>query len=497
MAPKSTHSTVLQFDTRQMCFLRSAIQGESIEAVDFQERLGAWHVEDGSLQEALNDFVAGHNLKDDQVYLVVPRHEATARILTLPSEDPVEIASMVALSAEEFVPYAASELLIDQCIIEQQGNGESVVLAVLVHQDVINGYLKLLESAGISPIQIFFSTACLASACAAAKPPGAEDRYGVAHISPSAIEVVVMEGKKLRYTRGVATHHDWNVPDAEEAREELAIEVRSSLSAYRRESEDGLGANQVFFSSQGMKLDALCELVAHEVGKDCFVAGNGVKLVSAGAEKLPAPLLTALGALLSVAGSAPWTVRLLPQRLSRIQDLHVLKAHLSRVGVTALVILLAGLALFIQMVFQRRALIGELEAQAATLRPSASDVSAKQDQMRIVAQQVSREGSVLELLATLVSAAPDSGMNITRFSFDRGSGINFWGRAKTKDHVFRYLDQLRERGTGPLEILQRAHSVYEQEAQERNEPIFNYQIEIPFEDLEAENDAGSLAPTTE
>ena len=41
-----------------------------------------------------------------------PRHEITARIIELPSQDPDELVGMIRLGCEEYVPYPADELII-------------------------------------------------------------------------------------------------------------------------------------------------------------------------------------------------------------------------------------------------------------------------------------------------------------------------------------------------------------------------------------------------
>jgi Tfp pilus assembly PilM family ATPase len=62
---------------------------------------------------------------NEPCYFVLPRHEITSRIITLPSQDINEIKNMVALRAEEFVPYSLEEIQISQCILEELPNSES------------------------------------------------------------------------------------------------------------------------------------------------------------------------------------------------------------------------------------------------------------------------------------------------------------------------------------------------------------------------------------
>ena len=157
---------------------------------------------------------------------------------------------MIRFSAEEYVPYPVDELIIQNAILRREPGGESKVLAVLAHRDVLKNHLAPLRKAGIIPQRVLLSTACLANAVTAARPP-AQGAYALANLSSSGLEILVFLGSKLLFGRGVASEQDWSKrgADAAGADEELAIEVRGSLSAYRRESEDGEGAENVYLAS--------------------------------------------------------------------------------------------------------------------------------------------------------------------------------------------------------------------------------------------------------
>ncbi|MCF6285006.1 MAG: hypothetical protein L3K26_07435, partial [Candidatus Hydrogenedentes bacterium] len=101
---------------------------------------------------------------DGPCHTILPRHEATLRILNLPTQNADEIASMVALSASEWVPYPIEEMLLTHQCLAHLPSGESRVLVVLVRNATLDAHLAALNAEGLEPAQIYLSTACLVAA---------------------------------------------------------------------------------------------------------------------------------------------------------------------------------------------------------------------------------------------------------------------------------------------------------------------------------------------
>jgi hypothetical protein len=167
---------------------------------------------------------------------------------------------------------------------------------------------------------------------------------------------------------------------------------------------------------------------------------------------------------------------------------------LRRVALLAGVVLGLILAAFGQSVYQRLALIHELRSQIDSLSPGVDDIVVRQRGLQAIAQQVEQGGNFLALLAAVAEAAPEEGLNITRVEYDRESGMNVWGRARTKDLVLGdFLGRLRQMGEGSLDQLAQAHSQYETAGQERGQNIVNYHVAIPAISEEPSQDAPSPA----
>ncbi len=448
---------------------------------------GDWTQGD-ALEQALKAFVARHGIASDTVLSVFPRYDVTTRILTLPSQEHDEIVGMIRLSAEEFVPYSAEELIIDHSVLRLLPSGESSVFAVLAHRDMVERHLAVLSAAGLEPRQVCLSSACLVNCALAAEPKG---RYGVIHLASGGFELAVVNDGRLAYSRGVASSQDWEQvaqdPTAgggggliqESPVDELAAEIRSSLGAYRRDSEDGEGVLRLYLGCDGVDVFALCRHLSDELGLECRPASFGRDVGVQGKALDRAPL-AALGALLGAEGTVPVTISLLPERISARRHMQSTKRIAIRIAVFAAGLCVALGGLYWQAVNTRGKVIAELQAKAQSLEPNARGIAEKREQLTILRRQVDRKGSIVEQLANVVDALPEGRANITRISLDREDGISLWGRTKSVDDVAELAQNLRNKAAQGLTFFAHARRVYEQKAVEQDSPVFTYQVDIPM-----------------
>ena len=491
MTRKTHHISILQFDERLISRLRVRRSTRGVDVLAFDQERGAWSLEDGSLEAALEAFAQSHALADDDVYTVLPRHEMTARILELPTEDPDEIAGGIRLSAEEYVPFPADELIIDQCVLRTLPDGASLVLAVFAHHDVVDQHLALLGSAGIEPIQIFLSTTCLASASAAAEG-GKQQRHALVNLASGGLEVVVMNAKRLEYGRAVASAQDWGLrgDEAAEVLEELRVEIGASLSAYRRQSEDGEGVDAVYLCSEWADVSGYGEALVHELGQDCAPATFARGLLVGGGEAVATLPLVSLGAALTAQGRGVAPIRLLPGSVLESRKRSGLKGKAIRLGALAAAVLIALTGLYAVLVRQRQAYIRELRARIAKVEPRAKSVVAKTKQLQIIEQQVERAGSVIELLAALCDAFPASGINVTRFVFTHNQEIELYGRAENLEILQALTQDLIDMGKTALPQFAMTQRAYENKVRERNQTVLDYKLIMPFPISEAAEGGG-------
>ncbi len=472
---------------------------------------------------------------DEPCYFVLPRHEITSRIITLPSQDINEIKNMVALSAEEFVPYSLEEIQVSQCILEKLPNSESRVFVGIAHRDLIQEKIKTLQEIGWEPSGILVSTGLIMNAMSEVVITKTKRAgyIGFVHLALGGIEVAIFNNNTLQFSRGVRT--TWEVSEtptstasskptqtaptetdtildpfrssletvehpqsSEKVQEEISKdltyeivrEIRASLNTYQRETETEINVDTIYISSDFSVNAKLKDDLEKFLDIPCaFISSGDFKNVQI-AEAIKPPISAPLfGIGISLSQGEPFSLDLLPEKLLETHKVRQLATHIYRCAVLVLLLILALIGLFVESMYQRQQLVRELEQQVAELEPNARGVAEKRQQLQILRREVAKSGSVLDYLARITEAAPPR-LNINMISYRRLEGINIWGRAKTIDIIHTFAENLRRQATvSALNALQQARSVYEQQTREQNEIIFDYQISIPF--IEEEEVSGS------
>ena len=483
MRSKIRHISILQFDEQLISLLRVQNTLKGLDITSFVQERGTWSSEDGSLQRALRIFITENGVAQDKIYTVLSRYDMTGQIMTLPSQDPSEISGMVRLNADEYVPYPVEELVIDHCVLEKTQDGQSRVFAVFAHQEVVETHMRILDNIEIEPEHIYLSTACIASAAIAARG-NTREHYALIDLSSGGLEALVLEGDQLHFNRAVATVQDWGLDDSEadETKEELLIEARSSLSAYRHQSDDGKGVDTVYISSSAVDPGCACEVIGEELSYKCHPAVFSKSLITRGVEEISAFPLSLLGAALMAQGRAIVAIDLLPESVHKARvRAKMVKTGIRTCALVACIILSLCVHFFIN-VNQRREYIRELELRIAELAPDTEGVSEKRKQLKLLQRQVLRTDTVLEVLAQLCEQMPESKLNINRLTYKRDESIFLSGRSgghTTKSARLAEVDTLTEK----LRMLNQfvdAFTLYSKDNMERGKTVSDFAINIPL-----------------
>ena len=478
MARKGSSISILQFGPSFISLLKVRPALPQLQVIASKVEWGEWQASDASLGEAIGRFAKANRLAGGRLFTVLPRHEATLRVLELPSQSDDEIEGMVRLGAEEIVPFPAEQLVTGHSILETVGQGSSKVLAVVVHRDVIEAHLQVLKSAGLVPEQILLSTDCLMAAARGSNSQGSE---AFVHLSPGGIEILMLDDGRFVHGRGIATEHLWDAREfGEGAGEELASEVRASLTTHRRDTGDSGGTETVYLSSSCIDAQQIAEKLGDVLDLPCREASQVLENVGAGIEQVRFTPAVALGAALIAQKGDEHHVGLMPQTELRRREAASSRLRLLRIAAMLVVAAVSLAGVYRQAVAQRSAYIAELEVRAEALRPLARSVVMKRRQLQMLQRQVDREATVLELLVDIVRLAPDDGLNITRFNYERDRGITLYGRAFEARSFDQMIDRLRGKGAQTFSQFAQAQESYRTVNKERSREVWDFAIKIPF-----------------
>jgi len=477
--------------------------------------------------------VGEHKWLNEPCYLVLPRHEITSRIITLPSQDNEEIKNMVLLSAEEFVPYSLEEIQISQCILETLPDSQSRVFVAIAHRDLIQEKIKVLREIGWEPAGILVSTGVFINSAPEILKKAKHLHALFVHLTLGGIEVAIFNDHALQFSRGVRTSWESaesavsNIVSSEKDEEivldpfrgsveyltskqsvedtpgersldithEVLREIRTSINSYQREMETEIAIDTVYISSDFPVGNRLKEELNKFLDIPCaFLSVNDYTFISSMDGAMYPVSWPLLGVAQSLYQDKPLLLNLLPEELLITHKLRTVSKHLKRMAVLVSLLILSLAGWFLESVYQRQRLIRELEKRVAELEPNARGIAEKRQQLQILRREVAKSGSFLDYLARITEATPPR-INLNMVSYRRTEGINIWGRAKSIDDIHTFAENLRRQAvTSSLKAFQQARSVYEQQTREQNEIIFDYQISIPF--IEEEEISGSGTPST-
>lgn len=528
-------------ETKGNKYIFITIEGEHYTLLRIQKTRKVWevlncetsfdpsHSSEGALSRLIKK-VKENKWLNEPCYLVLPRHEITSRIITLPSQDIEEIKNMVSLSAEEFVPYSLEEIQISQCILEKLPDSQSRVFVAIAHRDLIQEKIKILQNIGWEPSGILVSTGLLINSASEILKKSKHTHSLFVHLTLAGIEVGIFDNNTLRFSRGVRTNwesgeiapaHILKDKDEEEVvldpfrnsieitpleenvvekgdensvdiTHEILREIRTSINSYQRDTETEVNIDTIYISSDFPIKPQLKEELNKFLDIPCvFLSVNDYPFLQP-SDDLTEPIsATLLGVGLSLYKDKPFVINLLPEELLITHKFRELSKHIKRVAILGLLLILSLVGWFIESVYQRQQLIRELETKVAELEPNARGIAEKRQQLQILRREVAKSGSFLDYLARITEATPPR-VNMNMVSYRRMEGINIWGRAKTIDDIHTFAENLRRQAvSSSLEAFQQARSVYEQQTREQNEIIFDYQIAIPFTEEEAIGGSGT------
>lgn len=92
-------------------------------------------------------------VKEKTVGLVVPEFSTFTKLLRLPRLDPEELDEAVNWQAKDLMPSDSSKMVLDWKIIKEE-DGKVDVLVVAIDKDVLEGYVKSAELAGLFPLVV-------------------------------------------------------------------------------------------------------------------------------------------------------------------------------------------------------------------------------------------------------------------------------------------------------------------------------------------------------
>lgn len=147
------------------------------------------------------------HISTDKSVVALPESQVFTRVVELPNLSDKEVQSSIQWEAEQYVPIPMDEVRLDWQILsrpKQKGSSEKVeVLLVAAPKVLINRYLKILKSAGLTAISL--ETEITAAVRSLVQRVEGTPTTMVISIGASTTDLSIVTANQISFTRSIAT----------------------------------------------------------------------------------------------------------------------------------------------------------------------------------------------------------------------------------------------------------------------------------------------------
>lgn len=392
---------------------------------------------DKEISEKLAQSFKKLDYKKEPIIVSLPRNKATCRYLKVPASSPSEIEKIVALQAFKYLPYPAEELITGYEVISIDKDGYSDINLVIVHKEIIERILRLLEGLRPSGIKIVLSSFGLAGFYNYLNG-GESQRVMAVDIDPSLSELIITYREKLLFSRSLRidqTQVGWE--------KAFIYEINKSLEAYAKEISrekiekvavvGRVGTGQEFISLLNKETGFNAEILTDEKNnlaqqlKDS-IAASGKSFSS----------LLGLG-LKEIEES----LNLLPEeRKAKIGQEARRKENLQFMLLLGAILLILGLGVAKNLDNQAR-YVERLKAELNKISKEVKPVEEIENRLRILEKQSREKPSPLEVLYELNKLVPQE-VYLVSLNYEEASEITLRGQTGELNSIFAFVAQLEK-----------------------------------------------------
>jgi hypothetical protein len=405
---------------------------------------------EGELDEGQIKALAGGLLTEagglnGHVVMGLPSEDMLLRVVTLPLVESDELRSMVRLQADKFSPFPVESMVVSHEVLEKRGDS-CVVLIVAARAEVVGGFGRVMESAGVQPERVDVSLMGRWHALDKAGEIRAEGRQLLLLLEGGIAEIVVAQNGTPILMRSLGTVQ--NLAEQELAAE-LAGEVGYTLMSL--ELEHGSAGECVVNVWHDGAVPAGLEEKMHQ---EC-----GSRPVLSSLESMPS---RAEGVAQRSAEKGAGRLDLTPDVWRSAAGTKDFKRKMVKAAVIIFGVWIVGAgALFGGLRFQEMRL-ASLKAERDELREPAMEIRRLRARVLATKRHGDMSESSLECLRE-ISAVQPVGVDLTSFTYRKGEGVKISGEALTTELVYDFKRKLLEESQlfsgidlqGPHEIPKR------------------------------------------
>ncbi|MBF0386498.1 MAG: pilus assembly protein PilM [Candidatus Omnitrophica bacterium] len=229
------------------------------------EKLARRNIENGLIDVALRQVLAGFDVGQAQIVWVLPGEVATTKNVEVPSTDNDEIESILSLQAARHTPFNKEEILTSYLKVGVSKPNFTQVLLIIVKRDAIKEKIDILKGAGLVMDTVLFAPEAVARFYAQAFNVKKTDApVALLDVSMQGTNFIVQSNGTAVMSRHIPVGIEQLAVDAEAVRH-MSDEIKVSLEAYEQEGVDRKPV-KFCFTTDHPALAAVPQVIAEALG---------------------------------------------------------------------------------------------------------------------------------------------------------------------------------------------------------------------------------------
>lgn len=213
----------------------SVVKLAQVTSAGFVQKLAQKAVSAGGIEAALREALAGFDTRNAAVICVLPGDIATTKHLEVPSVDPEEIESIIALQASRHTPFNKDEIITSYVKVGSPRPNFTQVLLVVVKRDAVKEKFTIMRSAGLDTAAVLFAPEGVARFYAQAVNPKKGEKFALVDVGLQNTSFIVVADRAPVMSRSISGGIESAATDPG-VLGQIVQEVKASLDAFEQET---------------------------------------------------------------------------------------------------------------------------------------------------------------------------------------------------------------------------------------------------------------------
>lgn len=399
------------------------------------------------VSQKILSFSRQHALKAGKVLISFPTQHLTARILSLPSIDPKEIADIVELQAVKQTPYSREEITSGFRILSSDASGYSRIFLAIAHRDTASQYFQVAEMALLLPNQISPAIEGLRLWAQKAVSPvqvESDELILLLDVDAGATEFVILNGTKFLFGRSLAVG-SLQLQQGQTAETEFLREVTRTLESGGEDFQSAK-VSRILVTGAQDAIKTVAALLSRELNLPSDVvpafqpwSDQVASQPSAEIAAKPVSFSSLTGHLLSAEVSP---VNLMPPEVRMRKQLEERAKELAFMGTLFLTLVMLGSMVAFEKIYKRNTYLDFLKKEYEEIRTPAEEVEKLTGKIHLAHEQMSGGGGFLEVMNDINDLVPENIIMTSVQYSGKDRNVVLRGLSKEMSAVFQFLSTL-------------------------------------------------------